>query len=394
MFKYIDTTGVILPDTKDLHDEVVEEFRSVFGNNLVVDPETPQGALIAAEVRSRESTLRAQAHIANQIMNPNLAEGVFLDGIFAWMETGRRPASRSVLINVELTGVPGTVIPAGSRALTENRDEFVTLRTVILGNDGKAHVDFRAVEFGAIEVAPHALNRIAEGVLGWETVSNPQAATVGREAESDAAARNRRKRILAANTISTNEAIISRLYQLEGVHSLSYYENFDEVDHVVDGVTIQRKTIYVCIQGGVDIEIARAMKATKTVGAGYSGNELVEIIDEFSGQVYPVRFDRPEQINVYTRVTVRQSAGDVQSIVREAMQAFIDGEIEGEDGPTVGRSISPFEIAAAINFFDPSIYVKRVELSLDNATWSSNEQHIKINQIAYMPISFLSVVVE
>lgn len=394
MFKYIDTTGVILPDTKYLHDEVVEEFRSIFGNDLVVDPETPQGALIAAEVRSRESTLRAQAHIANQIMNPNLSEGVFLDGIFAWMETGRRPASRSVLVNVELTGMPGTVIPAGSRALTENRDEFVTLRTVILGNDGKAHVDFRAVEFGAIEVAPHALNRIAEGVLGWETVSNPQAATVGREAESDAAARNRRKRILAANTISTNEAIISRLYQLEGVRSLSYYENFDDVDHVVDGVTIKRKTIYVCIQGGVDVEIARAMKATKTVGAGYSGNELVEIIDEYSGQVYPVRFDRPEQINVYTRVTVRQSAGDVQGTVRRAMQAFIDGEIEGEDGPTVGRSISPFEIAAAINFFDPSIYVKRVELSLDNATWSSNEQHIKINQIAYMPISFLSVVVE
>lgn len=394
MYKYIDTTGVIIPDTRDIFEEVVGEYRAVFGNDLVVDPETPQGALIAAETKHREQTIRAMAFLANQIMNPNQSEGIFLDGIFSWMDTGRRAATRSTIPNVKLGGVPGTIIPEGSRALTDSRDEFVTTRAVILGNDGKANVDFRAVEFGPIEAAPHELTRIAEGVLGWETVDNDNAATVGRSAERDAEARNRRRKILAANTISTNEAIISGLYQLEGVHSLSYYENFTDHDEVVDGVTIKSRSIYVCIEGGVDSEIAAVMKARKTVGAGYSGDVLIQIVDEYSGQTYDVRFDRPDKIDVYTRVTVRQSAGDVQSIVREAIRAYIDGEIEGEDGPAVGRSISPFEISAAINFFEPSIYVKRVELSTDNQNWSSDELSVAINEIAYMPMSFLTVVIE
>ncbi|SQJ24858.1 Uncharacterised protein [Salmonella enterica subsp. enterica] len=34
-YKYIDSTGVIMPDTDDVIDEVRDEFRAVFGDDII-----------------------------------------------------------------------------------------------------------------------------------------------------------------------------------------------------------------------------------------------------------------------------------------------------------------------------------------------------------------------
>ena len=81
-YQYIDTTGVIVPDTATIQSEVEGEYKAVFGQDLVVTPNTPQGVLITAEVAARSNVVRNNAALANQI-NPNLAGGVFLDAIWA-----------------------------------------------------------------------------------------------------------------------------------------------------------------------------------------------------------------------------------------------------------------------------------------------------------------------
>src|SRR5690606_2709012 len=140
----------------------------------------------------------------NQI-NPDISGGVFLDALWRLTGGGRRGAVRSLINEVVLSGVPGTLIPAGSRARSQAGDLFELVSARILGPDGTVTGTFRAVEFGPIQVPPHGLDSVASSVLGWETVDNPTSALPGREEESDASSRRRRRQTLALQTTSVNE---------------------------------------------------------------------------------------------------------------------------------------------------------------------------------------------
>ncbi|HBL6965934.1 TPA: baseplate J/gp47 family protein [Morganella morganii] len=390
-YKYITSSGVIIPDTAELRAAVEDEFRSVFGQDLDVSPETPQGVLITMETENRDAVVRNNAELANQI-NPDIAGGVFLDAIWALTGGQRWDATQSILTQVEFGGVPGTIIPKGSLAETKTGDQFATTKPLIIGKDGKITGDMRAVETGPVECPAGKLNTVASSVLGWETVSNPTNAVLGRVAESDLQSRRRRKLTLAKNTVSVGEAITSALYELEGVRSLAYRENYTDTPMSLDGITLVPHSVYVCVEGGESGEIARALLRTKTIGAAFNGSEEVEVPEPVSGQIYTVKFDRAKEIVLFCRVTVKQTPLDAQTIIPAAVESWARGETEGDGGLVVGREVSPFEIAAGINASEPRLFVTRVELSPNGTDWSSDTYPVKLTEVAGISRSAVQVV--
>ncbi|MEY0718879.1 baseplate J/gp47 family protein [Providencia alcalifaciens] len=390
-YQYITSQGVIVPDTSTLRDDVESEYRSVFGQDLDVNPETPQGALITLEVENRDAVVRNNAELANQI-NPDLAGGIFLDAIWALMGGQRFDATHSFLSQVKFTGIAETIIPKGSQAATLNGDLFETTKTLIIGKDGSVTGDMRAIETGTVECGVGQLNKVASSVLGWETVHNPSNAVLGRDAESDLQSRRRRKQTLAKNTVSVGEAITSALYELEGVRSLAYRENYTDQPMIFDGITLVPHSIYVCVEGGDKEAIARSLLRTKTLGAAFNGREEVEVLETISGQIYPVKFDRAKEIVLFCRVTVKKATVDAQTIIPAAVESWANGDIDGEGGLVVGRDVSPFEISAGINAVEPRLFITRVELSTDGKAWSSNNYEIKMNEVARLKRSAVQVV--
>ncbi|PIJ49237.1 hypothetical protein BL250_13625 [Erwinia sp. OLTSP20] len=391
-YQFIASTGVIIPDTSTLREQVENEFRDVFGQEIDLSPETPQGALVTMEVENRDAIARNNAELANQI-NPDIAGGIFLDAIWALMGGQRLSATHSFLTNVEFAGVPQTLIPKGSLAETQAGDAFETTSVLIIGNDGVTKGDMRSVETGPVGCGVGELVRVASSVLGWETVNNPADAVLGRVAESDIRTRRRRRNTLAKNTVSVGEAITSALYDIEGVESLSYRENYTDADQVIDGVPLVKHSIYVCVDGGPREEIAVALLRTKTVGAAYNGSETVEVTEPSSGQVYNVKFDRPKEITVFCRVTVRKSPFDAQTLIPDAVEKWVAGETDTDDGLAVGRDVSPFEIAAAVNVAEPRLFVLKVELSTDGVTWSTDVIPVQINAVARLRRNAVQVVI-
>ncbi|EJD6475158.1 baseplate J/gp47 family protein [Providencia rettgeri] len=390
-YQYLTSQGVIVPDTSTLRDDVENEFKSVFGQQLDVNPETPQGALITMEVENRDAVVRNNAELANQI-NPDLAGGIFLDAIWALMGGQRFDATHSFLYQVKFTGITETIIPKGSQAATLNGDLFETTKTLIIGKDGSVTGDMRAIETGTVECGVGQLNKVASSVLGWETVHNPSNAVLGRDAESDLQSRRRRKQTLAKNTVSVGEAITSALYELEGVRSLAYRENYTDQPMIFDGITLVPHSIYVCVEGGDKEAIARSLLRTKTLGAAFNGSEEVEVLENISGQIYPVKFDRAKEIVLFCRVTVKKATVDAQTIIPAAVESWSNGDIDGEGGLVVGRDVSPFEISAGINAVEPRLFITRVELSTDGKAWSSNNYEIKMNEVARLKRSAVQVV--
>jgi len=381
-YDFVTSTGVIVPDTADLLEAVRSEYRAAFGDDLDVSPETPQGVLITAETEGRDSVARNNADLANQI-NPNYAGGVFLDSIWSLTGGERVRATRTLISAVELAGVPGTIVPQGARAsLGADGAQFELISAVVL-TGGVGLGTFQAVDAGAIPAPAGALGTLVSGVLGWETVTNPQAGVIGADQETDIAARIRRRQTLALQGVALPEAIISGLYNTAGVRSLTFRENTTNAPVTFEGVTLAAHSVYACVDGGTDNAVALSLFRKKSLGAGWNGGTTVNVTDPYSGQVYPVKFDRPTVRNIWAKITVVTNGAsypDTPALVRAAMVDYANGQIEGEAGFVVGGDVSPFELASAVNRHAAPLYVRTCSVSTEGVTYTTAEIPMLVNQ--------------
>ena len=130
------------------------------------------------------------------------------------------------------------------------------------------------------------------------------------------------------------------------------------------------------------------------MGAGYNGAVQYDIVDPRSLVTYPVLFDRPTEVALLIRVTVRASSLDVQNLIPDLVMNYVNGELEGDVSFVVGVDVSPWEISGAINQQEPLISVQKVELSLvGSGTWSSNVYELDIDQVARTQRSSITVVI-
>lgn len=390
-FQYIDTLGTIVPDTSTTRDEVAAEWQAVFGADLVTTPETPQGVIITLQTEQRDAIARNNAELANQI-NPDIAGGVFLDALMSFTGGARRSATQSTISGVVFSGVPGTNIPAGSQAIASGSGQiFTTDNPYIIGAGGSVTGSMTAVEYGPIEVPANGLDTVASAVLGWETVANPNAAVPGDLEESDIAARRRRLDTLALQSMSVAEAVVSRVQSIPEVRSMSFRENTSATTQTIDGISMVAHSIYACVEGGSDADVAQALYETKTAGAGYNGSQTVSVTDPYSGQTTSVKFDRPTQIPILVRVTVKQTPLDAQNIVRDAIMDYVNGDLPGGMGLKVGDDVYPFEFSGAINQVQPPLIVTNIEISTDGATWSTSPLTVGLDEVATLQRSAITV---
>jgi len=308
----------------------------------------------------------------------------------------RNPAIHTTVI-AQLSGVPGTIVPAGSQARDSvNNLVFESMTTVIL-TSGTVDVGFRAIEPGAFTVAINTLTQIVDMILGWEIITNAVTGTPGTNEQSDASARALRRVTLAAQGSSLPEAIISAVYLVEGVKSLSFRENYTDVPVVIGPITLAPHSIYLCVDGGTDIDVATAILSKKSGGCNYNGDVIVDVLEPFSGQIYPVQFDRPTLVPFLVRATVSADVSIVDPVtaVIDAILRYVNGEINGEPGLIVGASVSCFELAGAITCLYPGIFVHNLETADDLLTpvFSNAEIPIEINEIATTTAGSIIVVI-
>lgn len=382
LYTYINSSGVIVPDTEALQNEVEQEYKDTFGDDLDVTPETPQGRLIELDTRMRSEMLQSAAQIAN-VINPNLAYGIFLDSLASLTGCVRYNATRSYVM-ATLGGTPGTTIPANSLATNEDYSKiFYSSQAITLGEDGTATVKFYSQDFGAVQLAAGELNTIKTGVLGWETITNAEPATAGREKETDSQLKERRINTLFSGRSFPGD-IRSRLYNIEGVQSVDLYNNYKLDPVIVKGVTIAPKTIFVCVYGGADQDIGMALFMSNAPGCGYSGNTNVTVTDPWTNHNYEVSFWRPTEIQIEVKVYVKiaTGSGDVSGAIKQAILDYQDGKVENIDGLQIGVNVSPFEIASAINIEVPGVFVQQVQIAKQGSSLSTNSIDIDMSQIA------------
>jgi uncharacterized phage protein gp47/JayE len=380
-YTYIESTGVITVDTSEILDDVTTEFQDALGSDINTDSSSPEGRMIDAEAGARSAVAAALAEMANQI-NPNYAEGVFLDAIYALMGGERDQAEQST-VTCTLTGVSGTIVSAGSYVEDTEGQQWELVDETTIPSGGSVDASFRSVEYGAISADAGTITKISTAVVGWETVTNASAAVEGKEEQSDVSTRYQRKVEIGKNSRAGSYSVIAAVSALEGVGSLVYRENYNDVETVIDGVSIAAHSSYLCVYGGVDSEIAEAYYTAKAGCGGFTGTELSTYTDPNSLQDIPVKFARPDEISLTVSVTATvTSSSDAVADIQDAVIAYASGEVDGFDGFVVGADVSPFEMAAAINDQMAAAFVRSIEIGLSLGATSPGTFGIEIYQIA------------
>lgn len=395
-YQYINSTGVIVPDTSDILATVQGEWQTALGADLSVDPTTDQGVMITAETTARVGVVENNAAVANQL-NPNESGGIFLDAVAALFNLDRVEESFTTVPGVPVGGEAKTLIPAGSQAKTVPAgDIFATAADITLDATGNGLVTFIAVQPGVVPCDPGTLTQPVDMVFGWETVNNTGITPVlGGVEQSDTALRALRNNTLAANTISIDEAITGALLKVPGVTSIAFRNNPESFAQVIDGISLKANSVWACVLGGADADIAAALLRAKTAGGGWNGAVDVSIVEPSSGQTYTVSFDRPTAVPIQVAATVLQGTSTVtpQTAVPQAVVDAANGLISGIAALGIGSNVSPFELSSAIVSECPGLMVRALTVGLLGGVNAPVELDIALNQVATLSVGTVDVTV-
>lgn len=159
-------------------------------------------------------------------------------------------------------------------------------------------VSVLATVTGALSAPIATLVNIDTPIFGWDSVNNPDAATLGRDVESDTSFRQRRFESVQIAGSGTVPAIEANVRQLGGVTDAFVIENRAIT---TDGAGRPGKSFETIVRGGVNQEIAQEIWDVKPSGIETFGTITLPVLDS-QGNSQSISFSRPTDIWVHMEI--------------------------------------------------------------------------------------------
>ena len=382
-------TGFSVDDVSDVRSAVAQAWKQAFKSDgtaeLNTEPETPAGQIIDSQTASITQKDSELLYLAN-MLNPLKATGIFQDALAEIYFLQRKPAIPSSAV-IKCTGLPGTVIPVSAQVMSTADDTiWQNTEAQTIGDDGTCECVFECQSAGLISAAAGTLSRINTMVAGWDTAVNPRAATVGQNAETQGAFEARRYASVGLNSRGTIAAVYARVANCANVVSCIVRENKTNMPIEIDSYYLKAHSVFVSVVGGSDEDIAEAIYNSCSAGCDYNGNTTVAVTDSATKAVENVIFYRPEEFDVYVKVTL-QGKNSLPDEYEKTVKKAVYDNFYGESTATIGGDpilrVAPGDTVLASRFM-PSVLdsgiaqVVRILVSTDGQSWS---------ETAYMPIT-------
>ena len=328
--------------------EVNSAVKSIFGENLNVSPESPDGQ-INGSIAESNANLWEIANASFDSFNPSAATGVALSNLVQLNGITRFAATFSSSL-VAVVGSQGTVIPAGSLISTSDTgDQFATDIEVTIPVGGTINVLAFALVTGPINALSGTLTIIDSPVTGWDTVNNASDAILGGNEETDAELRVRREQSVARDAQAIVDAIFAEVRAIPSVSEVVVLENDTNVGPDANGLPAH--SVHVIAVGGSDQDIGEAIFLKKTLGATSFGTTTVQVGDG-QGIPHDISFSRPTVIPIFIVVNLTTFSGypaDGDGQIKQAIVDYAEGNLVVGRGFFLGNDVIHSEIYTPIN---------------------------------------------
>lgn len=335
----IDATGAHKPTFAECLAYFKTSYASIYGQDVIDQPDdrdTQWLSLMAAAL----DDVNAETIAAYNSFLVAFAQGVGLSSLVKINGIKRKTPSFS-MVDVLISGVVGTEIDSG--LVKDDLGQVWALpATVIIPPAGQILVTATATVAGALTAAANSVTSIFTPVAGWQSVTNPAAATVGAPVEKDAQLKARQSFSASLPALGTSDGLISAIAATLGVVRYQFYANSDPGP---DSYGIPGRSIAVVVDGGDANILASIIKLKKGEGVATFGTTEIALQPNSYGVVQSVRFSRPRSVQITYALRVVPLAGftaDIKLAIQKALADFtnataIGGFVELADAFTAAR---------------------------------------------------------
>lgn len=317
----VDAAGIRAPSYGDVLQYLQEQYRAIYGPDTYLEADSQDGQLLAVFASAINDANIAAINVYNAF-SPATAAGGALSSNVKINGISRAAASQST-VDLRIVGQGGALINGGI-VKDANGIQWLLPARVTIPPGGEVTVTATCQQMGAVAAAAHTVDQIATPTRGWQSASNPAAATPGAPVESDAALRKRQAVSVALPSKTVFEGTIGAVATVPGVNRYAAYENDT---NATDGHGLPPHSISLVVDGGDAVAIAQAIAGKKTPGTGTYGTTTV-VVSDIYGIAHPINFFRPELLPITVDVRIRALPGYTAATgvaIKQAVADYVNG---------------------------------------------------------------------
>ncbi len=355
----ISATGCAVPDFASIYAGLVSDFQGIYGTDAVLDPASLDGQWLGILATAFKNYVDSFLACYNAF-SPATAQGAGLSSVVKVNGISRDAASYSTVDIVNIGQAGRTIVGPQIRDQAGN---LWTMPDFAIPFSGSITVTATCTIIGAVLVPAGSASgdggfwSIAAPQLGWQSVSNPSAASPGAPVEGDAALRVRQGLSVALSSQTVLDGIVADILTIPGVTRAKAYENDSDI---TDANDIPAHGTAFVIDGGDAAAIAQAIALKKTQGSPTYGTATQTVLVGKAQVPRQIQFFRPVEPIITYNVTVATLPGytlDTRAAIQQALADFTNEQgIGGSNGiiaindtyePVLGVSIGgarPFKV--------------------------------------------------
>lgn len=374
--------------TKPLFSECLsyfeELFKGIYGKDAYWDPDDRDQQFMSQLAEALDDTNSSILSVFNGF-SPTSAQKVSLSRLVKINGIARLVPTHSS-VDLVIGGQTGTVIENG---LVRDDEGFLwTLpEEVVIPSSGQITTTAVCTAIGAIKAPAGSITQMASLVAGWQTVNNPNDATVGAPVESDAYLRARQ----AISTALPAETVVDKLRgAIAGLPQVSKSRVYENDGPVPDDYGIPAHSVAAVVSGGGSISIASAIAQGKGSGVRTYGSSSQTVIGT-SGTPQLIRYSRPRQVPITVLITVQALRGftvDTTNKIKEALVAWINAMDMG-DHITRMDAVVPARLTGTQ--YADSFRIKEILIARSGISPSVGDIDLAYDEEAYCAVSYVTV---
>lgn len=383
---YIDNTGMHIPTYSEIRDDLIQQMKSIFGEDIYIDEDSKDYQQISIFAKKIFDTNALGLLVYNN-RTPNTAIGIGLDNLCALVGITRKPATYST-VQLTITGNAGTTITNGKA--TDGTYTWNLPASVTIPDNGTIVVEATCDVSGSITAAANTINTIATPTFGWLSVTNTYVASAGVDVETDAELRGRYANATYQPSKTVLDGLLENIEALEGVTRSKIYENDT---NEADSNGLPAHSITAVVEGGDDKDIATAIYFKKTPGCYTNGTTAVDLTT-LSGNEATIRFYRPTNVAILVKIAIKQLPGYNSTYADEIKEAVYNYLSNLDIAETVYRSIIwSVAIQTMVSINSPAFSVLGVQLGRNPQSITDQDITMAFNEVAKTAKAAIQVVV-
>lgn len=355
MTNEINANGITVDSFNTTFDELVANFKDIYGQDINLEQSTPDGQLIGIAAQSKTDTLELAVRLYN-MFNPATVEKRQQDNLYSLVGL-KRKASQFSFVEVQVT-TTGACTLRGLDDKIEDLDgtgymvsdtvgnNWILTETTYINIAGTYTLSFRAQNQGAVTCLPNTITNMVTIVGNVSSVNNPAVQNItGQSEETDADFRNRFYQSRASGSTGTQEGLLSKLLNLNLVTGAYVYSNNGSS---TDATGTPEHTIWVIVEGGETADIGNLIYANVTDGCGMRGS-VTYTIKTTGGLTQTIKFDRPTYTPIYVTMSLKNKGSTVYDQDKQdelcdfIAQHLITGVHTSVDTAMIGNIIQSFD---------------------------------------------------